>query len=387
MSLTDSSIKKIEIVLNDILTKFSTEIYNEPNKKKFNGAIKDLCGSDEDAKEILLTLVVNDVFLFVKEKEYLKVESNAQSCLKAIGCSDYEIGKVLEILKVAESIKKLQKRKKLRKLRNLGIVAVILIIPIVASIINYNSYYRTPKDVFVNSGTFKIGSNEYQLDKYFISSTEVTIEEYCSTMGISYDSSMKNLPITGISWLQAVLYCNELSKKVGLESVYKINQENNSVEADFTKNGYRLPTKTEWYWAAKGSSESDLDTYSGAKSGESNNIIYSSYSWNIENSSGKLHDVASRKANSRKIYDMSGNACEWCWDYYWDWNEPKEGIINNPTGPDNGVYRSICGGFYGNSSKYLNLIQSQTKLKPNSSEIYCGFRVARSYIKMNKKEK
>ena len=375
MRVSDTTIKKIENVLDEILSKFSTSIYDEQNKQKFNGLIKDLCDTDEDAKEILLTLVVNDVFLFVKEKEFIKVEENTRSCLTSIGCELYVINKVLEILKIADSLKKIKRKKQLKKLRNWAIVLIVLAIPVVAYIFDYNSYYRTDSDVFIQGGEFSIGKNIFSVDNFFISKTEITISQYSRTMS--------DKPITNVSWYDAIKYCNELSKKTNLDCVYKIDSETGAVSADFSKNGYRLPTKAEWYRAAKGSSKTSIDKYAGAKENDSFSI--SDYCWFIENSEEQLHDVAKKKQTSNYLYDMSGNAAEWCWDYYWDWNDKiDDGVIKNPKGPEEGTYRSLCGGFYGNSKKYMNLINSQSKHKPDSGEIYCGFRVARSYVKMNK---
>ena len=377
MIVSDTTIIVIENVINQILNKFTTSIYEEQNKIKFNSAIKDLCESEEEAKQILLTLVVNDVFLFVKEKEFIKVGENTRSCLNAIGCNEYVISKILEILKVSDSIKKLKKRKQLKKVRNWCIALAILSIPIALFIVDYNSYYRVSSDVFVPSGKFVIGENNFHVDPFFMSKNEITV--------LQYSNLMKDEPITNITWYDAVKFCNELSKKVNLDCVYSFDEETEKISADFSKNGYRLPTKIEWYHAAKGVSKSTNNIFSGSK--DSADYFIGDYCWYIENSEGKLHDVGKKKQNSNGIYDMSGNASEWCWDYYWDWTEKidDESKLNNPKGPDEGIYRSICGGFYGNSKKYMNLIASQSKHKPNSGEIYCGFRVARSYKKINRK--
>ena len=162
-----------------------------------------------------------------------------------------------------------------------------------------------------------------------------------------------------MSWYEVINYCNELSKKNNLACVYDIS-EDGTVTADLTKPGYRLPTKKEWYWAARGAKKENPTNYSGAEKATVKNVA-----WYIENSSEKIQKVAQKESNRLGIYDMSGNVAEWCWD----------SIDDN--------YRIVCGGFYGNSEQYLELSKSITKHKPDTGEMYIGFRVARSFVKKN----
>ena len=162
-----------------------------------------------------------------------------------------------------------------------------------------------------------------------------------------------------MSWYEVINYCNELSKKNNLACVYDIS-EDGTVTADLTKPGYRLPTKKEWYWAARGAKTENPTNYSGAEKATVINVA-----WYIENSSEKMQKVAQKESNRLGIYDMSGNVAEWCWD------------------PIDDNYRIVCGGFYGNSEQYLELSKSITKHKPDTGEMYIGFRVARSFVKKN----
>jgi len=134
-------------------------------------------------------------------------------------------------------------------------------------------------------------------------------------------------PVESVSWWDALEYCNKLSEKYDLEPVYdlskkeegvlRINQIGGESEypniADFRKTeGFRLPTKLEWEWFARGGEIAVQDgtfnyTYSG-----SNNI--DEVAWYEKNSGKQTHDVGTKKPNQLGLYDCSGNVWEWCYD-------------------------------------------------------------------------
>jgi formylglycine-generating enzyme required for sulfatase activity len=90
----------------------------------------------------------------------------------------------------------------------------------------------------------------------------------------------------------------------------------------FNRNGYRLPTQTEWTWAAMGASKTTQPNSTGynkifAGSTGSNSIR--DYAWHGPlgvkgNSNSKTHQVKTKLPNELGIYDMNGNVEEWCWD-------------------------------------------------------------------------
>ena len=139
-----------------------------------------------------------------------------------------------------------------------------------------------------------------------------------------------------------------MSKKNSLDCVYEISKNEKNIKTDFSKNGYRLPTREEWYWAATGAENRDIVP------------LYNSSVWYLKNSGEKMHRVAQKQENSIGVYDMFGNAAEWCW---------------NDAG-DN--CRIVCGGFYGNSEKYVSPSNFEIKHPQNSGENYIGFRLVRN---------
>ncbi len=109
--------------------------------------------------------------------------------------------------------------------------------------------------VSISGGTFQMGSSfqspirEVTLSPYNISSTEVTQELYDIIMRkrpALFDSGMQ-WPVERVSWYDAALFCNALSKKSGLDTVYIYNRSiGSSVVINYAKNGYRLPTEMEF---------------------------------------------------------------------------------------------------------------------------------------------
>jgi len=92
--------------------------------------------------------------------------------------------------------------------------------------------------------------------------------------------------------------------------------------SDRTGRRYRLPTESEWEYAARGGKLSKGFKYSG-----SNDI--DEVAWHYDNSSGSLQMVARGKPNELGLYDMSGNVKEMC--SYARPNDPKGGYdYRNP---------------------------------------------------------
>ncbi|MDR3187707.1 MAG: formylglycine-generating enzyme family protein [Prevotellaceae bacterium] len=153
-------------------------------------------------------------------------------------------------------------------------------------------------------------------------------------------------PAQNMDWFEAVTFCNELSRRVGLEEVYTITGTGTSktVTWDMTKKGYRLPTEAEWEYAARG-----CQGDGSVSDATCENLLYSGSNdpdevgWHSGNSGKTVHPVGQKKPNKLGIYDMSGNVWEWVYDRGGSYSSTA---ATNPTGPtgsgSNRVLRGSC---------------------------------------------
>jgi len=116
---------------------------------------------------------------------------------------------------------------------------------------------------------------------------------------ISTEPGTENLPVVGVSWYGAAIFCNLLSRIEGRNEVYDV------IDWVHKKNakGYRLPTYEEWEYAARGGILSKGYKYSGSDDPHE-------VGWVQQNSNDTVHPVGTKKPNELGLYDMSGNLHE-----------------------------------------------------------------------------
>ncbi|MDO5115647.1 MAG: SUMF1/EgtB/PvdO family nonheme iron enzyme [Synergistaceae bacterium] len=241
--------------------------------------------------------------------------------------------------------------------------------------------------VMIKGGSFRMGSpaaeawrekderpHSVTVSDFRISKYEVSQSEYRALMGDrAFTFSGGELPADGISWHDAVRYCNALSAKEGLTPAYRINGEEVSWDRD--ADGYRLPTEAEWEYACRAGTATPFSSGENVTTDQAN--YYGSYPY-ADFPSGEYRgatvSVKSFAANPLGLHNMHGNVWEWCWDRYGEYGADG---AKDPSGAQSGRYRVMRGGGWNDFGKHLRSAY-RSAAPPNLRMYNFGFRVARS---------
>jgi formylglycine-generating enzyme required for sulfatase activity len=151
-------------------------------------------------------------------------------------------------------------------------------------------------------------------------------------------------PVVCISWNDARAFCDWAAKKTG--------------------RGVRLPTEAEWEYACRAGTRTKF------ASGDDESAMLE-WAWTATNSGEQTRPVGQRKPNAWGLFDMHGNAWEWCQD----WAAPYTGDAVDPAGPPGGDRHLLRGG--GCSNPAIDCRSSyRLRFYPVDRSAHFGFRVA-----------
>jgi len=209
--------------------------------------------------------------------------------------------------------------------------------------------------VLIPAGDFQMGSDDgnnddekpvhtVYLDAFYMDIYEVTNAQYKKFMDSAkrraprywgvIDFNAPNQPVVGVSWHDAVAYAKWAGK--------------------------RLPTEAEWEKAARGRLEDKKHPWGDSEPDGTQ----------CNSASEFPAPVGSYRANGYGLYDMVGNALEWCADWY-DEEYYAKSPRRNPKGANSGDYRVLRGG-----SRLLNACR--LRYDPIDTDYSHGFRCGAS---------
>jgi formylglycine-generating enzyme required for sulfatase activity len=220
------------------------------------------------------------------------------------------------------------------------------------------------EQVLIPAGSFMMGSDngtddekpvhKVTLSAFWMDKYEITNEKY-----YVFERCAKNFKMVG-----------ECPKERELHPVGNVSWDDANSFAHWLN--MRLPTEAEWEYACRAGSTTDF-CY-GNKENE-----LEEYAWIANNSGGQTHKIGLKKPNNWGLFDIYGNASEWCKDFYHG-KYYVSSPVENPIGPNSGWGHVRRGGNYfmrpNSCSSFIremdDVLHSDEQLKAT------GFRVCRS---------
>lgn len=184
-------------------------------------------------------------------------------------------------------------------------------------------------------------------------------------------------PLQNVSWFDAVLFCNWLSRREGRKPCYVcVRNEAASVDGgwevsvDPGGNGYRLLTEAEWEYGCRAGTET-VFCFGDSVESLTHYATFRGYNENFETT-----PAYRRVSNRYGVFDMHGNVWEWCRDWS---GELPAGDVADPVGPSEGSRRALRSGCWDDGVAGCRSA-FRGGLDPRSRTLGLGFRIALSLV-------
>ncbi len=195
-------------------------------------------------------------------------------------------------------------------------------------------------------------------------------------------------PVVCVSWLDAAAFCNWRSRKCNLKAVYTFRRDGH-ITTDVTADGYRLPTESEWEFAASGGRDTVYPWGSSSFSlpvAANGNIMFPANFRQREGEPGDgwrwTNPVMAFPPTPEGLYGMAGNVWQWCDDWYFTraYDILRHRTSINPRITDADApglsHRAMRGGSFRNELDMLRTTSRGSGL-PYAFAPHVGFRCAR----------